>query len=493
MKTKRLAWLPLSVSVLATGCAAPTFEQPSIDVPPQYREAQLPVQTEWPGIEGTRWKPAAPAAPQAAGQWWLAFNDAILTALIKEATDNNPVLTVAAARVVQARSIAVAVEADEIPQIAIGVGTERSRQDRSLGQLSNSSLTQQTINSAGFRASYEVDLFGRVSAGTLAAKGDAESAAATFRAVLLTLQSDVAMAYFRLRTIDCELETVAQTVRLREESVAVTQRRFDLGDIGEFDLSRAKTELATARADAIGLQRQRALTEHALAVLLGKAPARYSAKPSPLVDTGDLPSIPAGLPSSLLERRPDIVAAQRAMEAANARIGMARSAVFPALTINATAGGAAGTFSDVFKWSSRAWVVGALLSAPLVDGGRNQANIRRAEGALAESVANYRQSVLIAFSEVEDQLASLRILAGQAQELEAALVSARRSADLAQKLYDAGRSSYFELLDVQRNLATVERTAVQLRGSRAVATVSLVKALGGGWEVLPAGQNIAAR
>jgi multidrug efflux system outer membrane protein len=292
----------------------------------------------------------------------------------------------------------------------------------------------------------------------------------------------VAQTYFRLRATDAELATLEQTVRLREENVKVNQRRFDLGDIGEFDLSRAKTELSTTRVEAIGLQRQRTTAEHALAVLLGKPAASFTAGVSPLLDSALMPSIPAGLPSSLLERRPDIAAAQRAMEASNARIGVARSAMFPALNISANGGGVSDHFSDVFKWSSRSWVLGALMSMPLIDGGRNRNNITRSEAALEESVGTYRQSVLTAFAEVEDNLAGLRILSGQMAQIEDAVVSARRSADLAQKLYDAGRSSYLELLDAQRNLAAVERSAVQLRGNRAVTTVALIRSLGGGWD-----------
>lgn len=224
-------------------------------------------------------------------------------------------------------------------------------------------------------------------------------------------------------------------------------------------------------------------TEHALAVLLGKPAASYTAGVTPLLDTALLPVIPAGMPSSLLERRPDIAAAQRTMEASNARIGVARSAMFPALTLSASGGGSsADTVAEVFKWSSRSWVLGALMSMPIIDGGRNKNNILRSEAALEESVGTYRQSVLVAFAEVEDNLAGLRILAGQTAQMEAALVSARRSADLAQKLYTAGRSSYLDLLDAQRNLAAVERTAVQLRGTRAVTTVALIRALGGGWD-----------
>ncbi|MYN05126.1 efflux transporter outer membrane subunit [Pseudoduganella sp. DS3] len=459
---------PLLAALLLSACAAPEFKQPQIETPVAFKEGQVVT-----APDGTRWKQAQNAERQPRGEWWLAFGDSALNELVNEATRNNANLAVAAARVKQARAIAGVAEADRIPQIGVGVGGQRSR----------AGIDQpiQTAYNATLSASYEVDLFGRVSSNVSAARGDAAQVEANYRSILLSLQADVAQTYFRLRATDAELATVEQTVRLREESVKVTQRRFDLGDIGEFDLSRAKTELATTRAEAIGLQRRRATTEHALAVLLGKPAAAYTAGNSPLLDSALLPAIPAGLPSSLLERRPDIAAAQKAMEASNARIGVARSAMFPALNITASGGGAAGHFSDVFKWSSRSWVLGALMSMPLIDGGRNSANITRSEAALEESVAGYRQTVLSAFAEVEDNLAGLRILGGQTAQIDDALVSARRSADLAQKLYDAGRSSYLDLLDAQRNLAAVERNAVQLRGDRAVTTVALIRSLGGDW------------
>ncbi|CAN7194125.1 efflux transporter outer membrane subunit [Massilia sp. LjRoot122] len=472
---------PLLAALLLTACATPDFKQPAVETPTAFRNTQLPAQVE--GIEGARWKPAQPAEQQPRGQWWLAFNDPALTALVDEASANNANLAVAAARVKQARAIAGIAAADRVPQVGVGIGAQRARPSAFESGLPQGAPTQiATSYSAQLSASYEVDLFGRVAAGVSAARSDAATSEANFRSVLLALQADVAQTYFRLRALDAELETLVQTVRLRDESVKVTQRRFELGDIGEFDLSRARTELATARAEAIGLQRQRATAEHALAVLLGKPASHYVAGQSPLLDTTTLPAIPAGLPSSLLERRPDIVAAQRTMEASNARIGVARGAMFPALTISAAGGGIGGAFSEVFKWSSRSWVLGLLTSMPIIDGGRNRANVERSEAALEESVGVYRQSVLTAFAEVEDNLAGLRILSGQAEQIEAARLAARRSADLAQKLYDAGRSSYLELLDAQRNLAAVERTAVQLRGNRAVTTVALIRALGGGWD-----------
>jgi multidrug efflux system outer membrane protein len=475
---------PLMAALLLAACAAPEFRQPGVVTAAAFKESQVPATGDTrTAPDGTTWKVGKPAEAQPRGEWWRAFNDEPLDALILEASANNQSLTVAAARVKQARAIAGIAEADRIPQVGIDAGAQRARLSPLEAQAApGAPVAPANSYSARLSASYEVDLFGRVSANVAAARGDAGAVEATYRSVLLSLQADVAQTWFRLRALDAELATVEQTVRLREESVRVTGRRFELGDIGEFDLARAKTELSTARAEAIGLQRRRATAEHALAVLLGKPASLFTAPARPLLDTAALPLIPAGLPSTLLERRPDIASAQRTMEAANARIGVARAAMFPALSIGANGGGVAGTVADVFKWSSRSWLLGAALSMPLIDGGRNRSNVVRSEAALEEAVGSYRQSVLTAFAEVEDNLAGLRILAGQGAEIEQALVSARRSADLAQKLYDAGRSGYLELLDAQRNLAAVERSAVQLRGDRAVTTVALIRALGGGWD-----------
>jgi multidrug efflux system outer membrane protein len=482
---------PLVAALLLTACAAPTFKQPDVVTPTAFKESQTVPAAAASDVrsaaDGTTWTVGRPAEAQPRGEWWRAFNDETLNGLITDATANNQNLTVAAARVKQARAIAGIAEADRMPQVGVGIGAERTRLSPLEANLpKGTNVPAVNTYSARLSASYEVDLFGRVSSNVAAARSDAGAVEATYRSVLLSLQADVAQTYFRLRSLDAEIATVNHTVQLREESVRVTGHRFDAGDIGEFDLSRAKTELATARSEAIGLQRQRATAEHALAVLLGKPASNFSAPSTPLLDASALPLIPAGLPSTLLERRPDIASAQRSMEAANARIGVARSAMFPALNLSAGAGGVGTSFAEVFKWSSRSWLLGAALSMPLIDGGRNRNNVVRSEAALEEAVGSYRQSVLSAFAEVEDNLAGLRILAGQSAELEAAVVSARRSADLAQKLYDAGRGSYLELLDAQRNLANVERTAVQLRGDRAITTVALIRALGGGWDAAPA-------
>lgn len=473
IRTLQTSLLPMVAALVLAGCAAPVLQDPKIEVPSGFKEA---------AVDAGKWKPAEPAEAQPRGEWWKVFNDSTLNKLVDEATAANPNLAAAAARVKQARAIAGIAEAERVPNVEIGVGPQRARSSAiALGLPEGTPVTAQTSWQARLTASYEVDLFGRIGNNISAAQADAEAGEATYRSVLLALQADVAQTYFRLRATDAELAFLNETVRLREENVRINQRRFDLGDVGELDLTRSKTELATTRSDAIALERQRTQLEHALAVLLGKPPAAFTADSNPLLASANLPGIPSGLPSALLERRPDIAAAQRAMIAANARIGVAKSAMFPALRLTAAGGGQSEDLADVFQWSSRTWLVGALLSMPIIDGGRRRADITRTEAALEESVAGYRQSVLAAFAEVEDNLSGLRTLAGQAQAIEDAVASARRSTELANKLYEAGRSSYLDVIDAQRNLATVERSAVQLRGARATTTVALIRSLGGGW------------
>lgn len=481
-----------TIAAILAGCAAPDFKQPDVPMPASYKESSKENAnmkenardaSPLDGPSQGSWKPAQPSEGEARGTWWKAFSDPALDRLEDEAIIANADLAAAAARVRQARALVRNAEADRIPQIGVGGQAARGRASAiSLGLPPGTDVPTGNVFQAALSASYEVDLFGRVTNNIGAVRADANASEATFRSVLLSLQADVAQTYFRLRATDAEVALLEQTVRLREANVKLVKSRYDAGDVGEIDLTRARTELATAQSDAIGLERQRAQLEHALAVLLGRAPAGFDFGANPLLDASSLPAVPAGLPSALLERRPDIAAAQQQMFAANARIGVARSAVFPALALTGQGGYESADLSDLFKWTSRAWLIGAVLSLPIVDGGRNRANIRRAEAALDETVATYRSKVLVAFEEVEDNLAGLRTLAGQAEATDAAVVSARRAADLADKRYRAGQTSYLESLDAQRELLTVERQAVQLRGNRAMTTVALIRALGGGWE-----------
>ena len=464
-------------AALVAGCSlAPPFERPVVETPAQWKELT-------PAERGS-WKAAQPAEAQPRGEWWKVFGDPLLNGFESEAIAANQNLNAAVARVSQARALVGVAKADRIPQIDVGFGPSRSKPTGvSLGLPPGVDVTPFTAWRGLVSASYEVDLFGRISDGIVATQSEYEGAQATFYSVQLALQADVAQAYFALRETDEEIALLRNTVTLREDSVRLLQRRFDLGEINELDLARAKTELATTRSDAIALERQRAKLEHALAVLLGRAPAAFTLAPAALASA--MPVIPAGLPSSLLERRPDIAAASRTMAAANARIGVAKAAFFPVLNLTAVGGFESAELGDLFKWSSRTWLlgplVGTMLAMPLIDGGRNQANLDRSYAVLEESVASYRQQVLVAFAEVEDNLANVRTLDDQAQAAREATASAGRALTVAQARYRAGATGYLDVIDAQRSLLSVQRLDTQVKGARATSTVALIRALGGGW------------
>nr|WP_269845328.1 efflux transporter outer membrane subunit [Mycetohabitans endofungorum] len=276
----------------------------------------------------------------------------------------------------------------------------------------------------------------------------------------------------------------ARTVALREQALQLVQHRFDEGDISELDVARATSELATARSDAITLAQLRAVSEHSLAILLGKPPAQISLAPRPLEPV--TVQIPAGLPSALLERRPDIAAAERAMAAANARIGIAKAAFFPSLTLTGAGGFESASLGDLFRWTSRTFLlgpmVGTALTMPLFDGGARSANLANARAKYEEDVVNYRQQVLVAFQEVEDNLANLRILTDQIQAQNDAVQASGRVAQLSRAQYREGSVNYLDVIDSERTVLQSQRAAVQLTGAQAVYTVNLIRALGGGWD-----------
>jgi multidrug efflux system outer membrane protein len=337
--------------------------------------------------------------------------------------------------------------------------------------------------SAGLAASYEADLFGRVSAAVAAARADADAQQAVLRDLQLVLQADVAQTYLRLRALDAELATLERNAQLWAEHVGLTERRVQLGDAGEFDLARARTELSNARGDALAVRTERARAEHALALLIGRAAPGFTQPAAPLQAELVLPQVPAGVPARLLERRPDIAAAGSAVQAAQARIGVARATLLPDLTLQASGDGRGPNVGDLFGGAGRtAWLLRALLAVPLFDGGRRHAAIAQSEAVYDEVAAAWRARVLEAATEVEDSLAAVRLLEQRHAEAGDAVRAARRAAELAELLYRSGRTGYLELLDARRNLARAERLAAQVNGSRAAASVALIRALGGGWD-----------
>ncbi|PPB83742.1 NodT family efflux transporter outer membrane factor (OMF) lipoprotein [Mycetohabitans endofungorum] len=308
-----------------------------------------------------------------------------------------------------------------------------------------------------------------------------------YKQFAMTIAISTVISAFNSLTLSPALSVLllkARTVALREQALQLVQHRFDEGDISELDVARATSELATARSDAITLAQLRAVSEHSLAILLGKPPAQISLAPRPLEPV--TVQIPAGLPSALLERRPDIAAAERAMAAANARIGIAKAAFFPSLTLTGAGGFESASLGDLFRWTSRTFLlgpmVGTALTMPLFDGGARSANLANARAKYEEDVVNYRQQVLVAFQEVEDNLANLRILTDQIQAQNDAVQASGRVAQLSRAQYREGSVNYLDVIDSERTVLQSQRAAVQLTGAQAVYTVNLIRALGGGWD-----------
>ncbi|THF66927.1 efflux transporter outer membrane subunit [Pseudothauera nasutitermitis] len=486
--------IPLLLATLLTlaGCSlAPVYERPQVATPAAFKEAD-PAQG---AAAAARWKTATPAEERHRGEWWRLFGDETLNALEAEALAANQDLKAAAARLAQARALEGSARSERVPQVDAGFGPTRQRPSpASQGLDEDASVSPNTLWRVQAGISYEVDLFGRVASTVEAASADTQQYEALLRSVQLALQADVAQAYFLLRELDAEQALFRATVALRGEALKLVQRRFEAGDIGELDVARARTELASAQSEAHGVARRRAVAEHALAILLGKPPSEFAFAARPLDRVAV--HVPAGLPSALLERRPDIAAAERAMAAANARIGAARAAFFPRLTLTGALGYESAELGDLFQWSSRTFLLGplagAMLSLPIFDGGRRQAALDRSRAAYEEDVARYRQTVLGAFREVEDGLASLRILGNQTQAQDEAVAAAERAARLSQLQYREGAASYFEVIDADRSVLQQRRVSVQLDGERARSTVALIRALGGGWDAEPGRLPLAA-
>jgi outer membrane protein, multidrug efflux system len=464
----------VAATLLMAGCSlAPKFMQPKMDIPASFKET-----TEV--SKDAQWVEAKAPAAETAGKWWTVFNDETLNALEEKAMADSPALQAAAARVEQARAIAGAAKADILPNLTVGANAARSS-GVSTGGFTTAPYTSYSALGA---ASWEPDLFNRIRDEERALKLDAEGQQAAYRGALLALQADVAQTYYSIRALDAERRFLREAIEVRGEANRIMGKRLKEGVSSDQDFSRTESELAATRADLTALVRNRAALEHALAVLTGQMPSTFSFPETPL--EGTPPKIPSGVPSQLLARRPDIAQAQLDMAAENARIGAARAAFLPSLSLNATGGFESASLGDLFKWSSRTWAlgqVGALaLSLPIFDNGRRSANLDRSRAAYDESVANYRQQVLEAFRDVEDALSDQALLSQQTADANLAASAAGRTQNIAQRRYDEGATDYFEVVDAQRTALTARRIAVQTEGQRYISAVSVVRALGGSWE-----------
>jgi len=450
----------------------PDFKEPTNAIPAEYKDGQL-----------GNWKTGQPLDNVPKGNWWTIFNDTNLNALETQASQANQELKAAVARVDQARSTARVARSDLLPSLSLDPSFTRQRYSPNENP-SFGSITANTV-STPLDLSYEIDIWGRVRRGFESARADAQASLATYYNVLLTLQTDVAQNYFALRSLDAEIATVAGTVALRQEQVRLVRSRYEGGVGNELDVAQAETELATTEAEAASLAHQRDELENAIAILAGENPATF--RLAALDDADKVwnpqpPVIPPGLPADLLERRPDVASAERQLASANAKIGVAKGAFFPVVTLTASGGYLSGDVETLFNWSSHVWSIGPSVSLPIFAGGRNRANLQRAHGAYDESVALYRQQVLVAFGDVENSLSGIRQLAVQAEAQGRAVTSARRATELATQRYRSGIVAYIEVVDASRDALTAERANAELTGQRLITTVQLIKALGGGWE-----------
>jgi multidrug efflux system outer membrane protein len=469
---------PFTLLLLAGCSLIPFYDPPVIDVP-AFKETPQQIAAD------ERWTVARPSEEIQRGEWWKVFGDASLDGLEAQAMEANQDLKAAAARLRQARALRGSARSEQFPQLDAGFGPTYQRRSPDAQNLPQGARNEgQTLWRAQAGVGYEADLFGRVDASVEAATADAQQSQALFQSLRLALQADVAQVYFLIRELDAEAELYRDTTTLRGDTLRLVERRYSEGYISEVDVARARTELAVAQSEALTIARNRAAAEHALATLLGKAPAEFAFVPTPLEPVAVY--VPPGLPSSLLERRPDIAAAERAMAAANARIGVARAAFFPRLSLTGSIGTESSQLGDLADWSSRTFllgpIAGTILSLPIFDGGRRESDLDRARARYEEEVATYRQTVLGAFRDVEDSLSNVRILAEQTVTQGRAVEAAQRAARLSRIQYDAGSINYLDVIDADRSVLSQRRLAVQLAGERARSSVGLIRALGGGWD-----------
>ena len=448
------------------GCAVgPDYERPDAEVPQAYKEAGA-------------WKLAQPQDEASRGKWWEIFKDPQLGALLEQVEISNQNVLASEAQFRRARSLLAASRAGYFPTVTAGASIVRSRSPSGLvgGTTAGRTITNR---SATLDAGWELDLWGRVRRTVESNEANAQASAADLAAARLSAQAALASNYFLLRVLDAQKQILDNNVAALQRSLDLTKNRYAAGVAAKVDLVQAETQLKSTLADAIDTGVQRAQLEHAIAILIGKPPAAFSLPPTPLAVT--MPAVPPAVPSALLERRPDIAAAERTVAAANAQIGVAKAAYFPALSLSGTLGSRAADASQWFTVPSRFWSIGPALSLPLFDAGLRRAQTDQAIAAYDATVAEYRQAVLTGFQEVEDNLAALRILEEEAKVQEDAVRAARESVILTTNQYKAGTVSFLNVAVVQASQLNNERAAMVTLGRRLVAAVTMVKALGGGW------------
>jgi NodT family efflux transporter outer membrane factor (OMF) lipoprotein len=471
--------LALTLAATLTACT----------VGPDYVKPPIPTAATYKELEGSGWKPAQPADTVTRGAWWTLYADPSLDSLEQQVATANQNVQAADARFRAARATVAQYRSSFFPIVSANGAYSRARSSSNVLHKSSAGLT---LNDYLVQAdaSWEPDLWGRVSRSVEGAKAQAQASAADAQAMLLSMQAELATDYFELRGLDQERQLLDDTIKAYGEALDLTQHRYAGGIATDADVAQAQTQLKTTQAQALDLGVQRAQLEHAIAILIGQAPSTFSLPVAPLTAVPVVAA--AGVPSTLLERRPDIASAERQVANMNAQIGVATAAFFPSLVLSVTGGLEATNYSQWLLAPSRLWSLGPALAGTLLDFGGRESVREQARAHYDESVAQYRQIVLAAFGEVEDNLAALRVLEQEASAQDDAVSAAQRSLAVVSDRYKNGAITYLDVVVAQTTALTNERNAVSIARRRMAASVALVKALGGGWQVsdLPTDEQI---
>ena len=449
------------------GCmVGPKYSRPAAEVPAAYKE-------------NPDWKAAQPSDDVARGEWWKIYQDPQLDALEARIDVSNQNLKTAEAQFRIARDQIRVARAELYPNVAGGANVSGNRisANRPYYTLGGANYADYQIPTAS--ASYELDLWGRVRRIVEQARSEAQATAADLANVNLSLHAELATDYFEMRGLDAQKRLLDSTVEAYDQALKLTQQRHDGGIASELDVAQAQTQLETTRAQGQDVEVQRSAYEHAIAVLVGQPASTFSVAPLPL--DAPPPAIPSGLPSDLLERRPDIAAAERRMQEANAGIGIARAAYFPTITLTGSAGLESGSWGSLFQGPSFFWSLGPTAVETLFDAGRRHAVSDQAKANYDQSISKYRETVLESFQEVEDNLAALRILEAESKTKDGAVAAANHTLALSNNRYKGGVSNYLEVITAQSAALSDQRTAVDILTRRLSASVLLIKAIGGGW------------
>ena len=461
-------------AALATACAVgPDYHRPQVDTAANFKEAR-------------DWKPSEPNDVLSRGPWWKIFNDEVLDGLEAQIDISNQTVKAAAAAFEQSRALVSQARAGFWPTIAASVGAQREGVGSS-GLTTNASgvpigatgHTQNTV-SAGVSANWDIDIWGRIRRNTESNVASAQASSAALAAARLSAQAELATDYFALRAQDQLQKLLDDTVEAETLSLHITESRYKFGVAARADVVTAQTQLLGSQAQQVNAKIQRAVLEHAVAVLIGKQPAEFSLERSTM--RTDVPTVPAGVPSTLLERRPDVAEAERKMAAANAQIGVAKAGYFPDLTLSGTDQYSSSRFAHLIRSSNRIWSVGPALAETLFDGGLVRAQVRGARAAYEGTVDNYRQTVLASFQQVEDQIVTLRVLEQEGAIEDETVKAAREAETLTLNQYKAGTVPYSSVITAQTTRLAAEETALSVLSTRLQTSVALIEALGGGWD-----------